>query len=99
MVSDSAPNIRDAGSSDPDEDEDEDDGPMYDDRIPIVFNTREKEILRRVMGKWWRLAGIKGSPKLCDELGYGDFQVNWTKAIAPRLEGRIKEVGDGVDKK
>ena len=78
---------------DPDVDEDEDDGPMYDSRVPIQFSEREKQILRKVMKKWWRVAGLKGTPKLCDELGGGEFQVNWTKAIAPRLEGRIREVG------
>jgi 5'-nucleotidase len=80
-------------SEDPDVDEDEDDGPMYDSRVPIQFSEREKQILRKVMKKWWRVAGLKGTPKLCDELGGGEFQVNWTKAIAPRLEGRIREVG------
>lgn len=81
---------------DPDIDEDEDDGPLYDTRIPIRFNEREKEVIRKVMRKWWRITGLKGAPKLCDELDGGEFQVNWTKAIAPRLEGRIKEVGPGV---
>jgi hypothetical protein len=83
-------------SEDPDVDEDEDDGPMYDSRVPIQFTERQTELIRRVMRKWWRLAGLKGNPNLCDELGGGEFQVNWTKAIAPRLEGRIKEVGPGV---
>jgi hypothetical protein len=78
---------------DPDADEDEDDGPMYDDSVPIRFDERQVEIVRRVMRKWWRLAGLKHSPNLCDELGGKEFVVNWTKAIAPRLEGRIREVG------
>jgi 5'-nucleotidase len=78
---------------DPDADEDEDDGPMYDDSVPIRFNEREKEVVRKVMRKWWRIAGLKNEPKLCDELDVKEFAVNWTKAIAPRLEGRIKEVG------
>jgi 5'-nucleotidase len=81
---------------DPDIDEDEDDGPMYDSRVPIQFSDKQTEIIRRVMKKWWRVAGLKGSPTACDELGGGEFQVNWTKAIAPRLEGRIKEVGPEV---
>ncbi|KAL6708949.1 hypothetical protein ACN47E_002076 [Coniothyrium glycines] len=83
-------------SEDPDVDEDEDDGPMFDSRVPIQFTERQAEIVRKVMRKWWRVAGLKGSPKLCDELGDGEFRINWTKAIAPRLEGRIKEVGPGV---
>jgi 5'-nucleotidase len=78
---------------DPDADEDEDDGPMYDDSVPIRFNEREKEVVRRVMRKWWRVAGLKNEPNLCDELDVKEFAVNWTKAIAPRLEGRIREIG------
>jgi 5'-nucleotidase len=61
---------------------------------PITFSQHEKEIIRKVMKKWWRLAGLKDDPKVCDELGQKEFVVNWTKAIAPRLEGRIKEVGE-----
>jgi 5'-nucleotidase len=85
-------------SSDPDADEDEDDGPLYDEAAakPIQFSDRQIEMVRRVMRKWWRVAGLKGNPELCDELGGGEFQVNWTKAIAPRLEGRIKDVGPSV---
>lgn len=84
-------------TSDPDADEDEDDGPLYNDTTkPIRFSDREVDMIRRVMRKWWRVAGLKGSPKLCDELDGGEFQVNWTKAIAPRLEGRIKDVGPDV---
>lgn len=79
--------------SDPDADEDEDDGAIYDDSVPIRFNEQQLEVVRRVMRKWWRLAGLKHTPKLCDERGGDEFVVNWTKAIAPRLEGRIKEVG------
>jgi 5'-nucleotidase len=81
---------------DPDIDEDEDDGPMYDSRVPIQFSDKQTEMIRRVMKKWWRVAGLKGNPKACDELGNTEFTVNWTKAIAPRLEGRIREVGPGV---
>lgn len=83
-------------TEDPDEDEDEDDGPMYDFRVPIQFSQRELEVIRKVMRKWWRVAKLQGAPKTCDELGGSEFQVNWTKAIAPRLEGRIKEVGSGA---
>jgi len=81
---------------DPDADEDEDDGPMYDSRVPIQFTEFQKEVIRKVMRKWWRVAGLKGASNPCDELDGGEFQVNWTKAIAPRLEGRIREVGAGV---
>ncbi|KAF2271593.1 5'-nucleotidase-like protein [Westerdykella ornata] len=78
-----------------DENEDEEDGAEYDDNQPIKFSERECDLLRRVMNKWWRLAGLKGSPRLCDALGGEELQVNWTRAIAPRLEGRIREVKAG----
>ena len=50
---------------------------------------RELLIMRKVMKKWWRLAGLSGHPNLADEQGE-EFGVHWTKAIAPQLEGRIK---------
>lgn len=84
-------------SEDPDKDEDEDDGAEYDASVPIKFSDKQVETVRKVMRKWWRIAGLKGSPKACDELNCDEFQVNWTKAIAPRLEGRIKEVGPGIE--
>lgn len=83
-------------TEDPDAEEDEDDGAVYDDSVPIAFTDRQVEVVRKVMRKWWRVAGLKGNPVPCDELGGGEFQVNWTKAIAPHLEGRIVEVGKGV---
>ncbi|KAF2178226.1 5'-nucleotidase [Zopfia rhizophila CBS 207.26] len=66
--------------------------------VPMPLTKREHElvIIRKVMRKWWRLAKLPGHPNLCDELGEGEFQVNWTKAVAPRLEGRIKEVKVGA---
>ena len=50
----------------------------------------EKELLimRKVIRKWWRLAGLKGHPNMCAEQGE-EFGVPWTRGIAPRLEGRI----------
>jgi 5'-nucleotidase len=93
VVRSTGPDQTNNASDDPDADDDEDDGPMYDDSVPIRFDERQTEMVRRVMRKWWRLAGLKHSPNLCDELDGKEFVVNWTKAIAPRLEGRIKEVG------
>ncbi|RMZ73794.1 5 -nucleotidase [Pyrenophora seminiperda CCB06] len=80
-------------TEDPDAEEDEDDGALYDESVPISFTDKQVDVVRRVMRKWWRLAGLKGNPVPCDELGGEEFMVNWTKAIAPRLEGRIREVG------
>lgn len=76
--------------ADPDTDEED-----YDGSEPIRFNPRELQVLRRSMRKWWRLAGLKGTPRCADELGEGELNVDWTKAIAPRLEGRIREVKRG----
>ncbi|USW49293.1 Putative 5'-Nucleotidase/apyrase, metallo-dependent phosphatase, 5'-Nucleotidase domain superfamily [Septoria linicola] len=53
---------------------------------------RELAIKRKVMRKWWRLAGLPGNPRMVEQKG-DEFAVAWTKGIAPRLEGRIKIVG------
>jgi 5'-nucleotidase len=49
--------------------------------VPTHVTDRERElvIMRKVMSKWWRIAGLPGHPQLCDELGDGEFAVNWTK--------------------
>lgn len=64
---------------------------------PVSRRQREATLARKVMRRWWRLAKIPGSPSVADELGEGEFTINWTKAVAPRLEGRIKEVKATVD--
>ena len=73
---------------DPDTDEED-----YDDSELIKFDARELVVLRKSMAKWWRLAGLKGTPKCADEIGETELRVDWTRAIAPRVEGRITEVG------
>lgn len=40
---------------------------------------RELSIVRQVMRKWRRLAGLKGQAKCCDSLGEDEFQVDWTR--------------------
>jgi 5'-nucleotidase len=62
---------------------------------PIAFTERETYVLRRAMAKWWRLAGLKGSARLCDEVG-AEGGVSWAMGIAPRVEGRIVAVGGEV---
>jgi hypothetical protein len=52
---------------------------------------KELKIMRKVFEKWARLADVER--KLADELNEDDFEVDWTSAIAPRLEGRITMVG------
>lgn len=53
---------------------------------------RELMLKRRVVRKWWRLAGLTGHPSMCEEQGH-EFGVHWAKGICPRLEGRIRIVG------
>ena len=74
----------------PDESEDEHSETEPVPTVPTVLTDRERElaIMRRVTRKWWRLAGLKGHPGLCDELGEGEFMANWTKA-SRRSEIRI----------
>ncbi|KAK7894335.1 hypothetical protein LTR67_006096 [Exophiala xenobiotica] len=59
-------------------------------QVPDKWNDRELSIIRKVMRKWRRLAGLKGESKCCDRMDEEELQVDWTRAIAPRLEGRIK---------
>ncbi|KAI6789456.1 5'-nucleotidase [Hortaea werneckii] len=70
----------------------DDDSPRAD--IPAVgaFHSKQEReliVMRKVMRKWWRIAGLKGHPSMCEEAG-DDFGVHWTKGISPRLEGRIR---------
>ena len=53
---------------------------------------RELVLMRKVMRKWWRLAGLPGHPAMCEEVN-DDFGLHWAKGICPRLEGRIRMVG------
>jgi hypothetical protein len=56
---------------------------------------RQLRIMRTVMRKWRRVAGLPGHADMCEQKG-DEFAVPWTRGIAPRLEGRIRMVGDGV---
>lgn len=58
----------------------------------VGLHERRAVVVRKVVRKWMRLAGLRGGPTAADPLGEGEMSVNWTKAIAPRLEGRIKMV-------
>ncbi len=54
----------------------------------------ELAIMRRVFGKWSRRAGVKSAA--CDSLPEEECEVGWTRAIAPRVEGRIRNVGESA---
>jgi 5'-nucleotidase len=79
----------DGAQQDPDTD---DEDYEYDDSELIRFNEHELGLLRKITRKWWRLAGLKNTPKCADEVGKEELRVDWTSAIAPRIEGRIKEI-------
>ncbi|KAK3986826.1 Metallo-dependent phosphatase-like protein [Cladorrhinum sp. PSN332] len=49
---------------------------------------RELAIMRRVFRKWCRLAGVNDD-RACDGLTGDGAGVDWTQAIAPKVEGRI----------
>jgi 5'-nucleotidase len=55
-------------------DDDDDQEPAFH----IVAQERKLELARKVLRKWRRLAGLNDA-QLCDELGEGEFHVNWTK--------------------
>ncbi|KAJ9634815.1 hypothetical protein H2204_006048 [Knufia peltigerae] len=47
--------------------------------IPSKWSDDEIRIIRQVMRKWRRLAGLKGHSKCCDNMSEEEFQVDWTK--------------------
>lgn len=55
---------------------------MHEDELEdIKFTEQERILVRKVMRKWWRLAGLtrKGHPDTCDTIGEEEFNVDWTK--------------------
>ncbi|KAK3389763.1 Metallo-dependent phosphatase-like protein [Podospora didyma] len=53
---------------------------------------RELRIMRKFLGLWCKKAGVQA--KMCDSLEGGEGSVPWTRAISPRVEGRIQMVGE-----
>ncbi|KXX82214.1 Mannosylglucosyl-3-phosphoglycerate phosphatase [Madurella mycetomatis] len=80
------PKLRQRRSAAPGEEEEEEEEARRD----CQRLDRELSIMRRVFRKWCRLAGVED--KTCDNLTEGEFEVAWTKAVAPRVEGRIQMV-------
>ena len=61
----------------------------------VEVDDRELSVLRRIFKKWCRLAGVRG--RACDDLKDDEVDGLWTKAVAPKVEGRITIVkGKGV---
>ncbi|KAK0622056.1 Metallo-dependent phosphatase-like protein [Bombardia bombarda] len=48
---------------------------------------RELTVMRRAFKKWCRLTGVHA--KACDAMKGEEYEVDWTNAIAPQVEGRI----------
>ena len=46
---------------------------------------RELHLIRKVIRKWWRLAGLKGHPSCCDTMDDGEFKVDWTRVSGDRI--------------
>lgn len=70
-----------------------------DESIPLACirqtaSERDLHIMRKYSRKWWRLAGLPGHPDLVDGDGGDDDGVSWAMGIAPRVEGRIRIVGE-----
>lgn len=71
--------------------DDEDDEADGENLEAFEVDERELSIMRRVIKKWCRLAKVHA--KACDGLNEGEFEVQWTKAVSPQVEGRIVRVG------
>ncbi|KAL9055936.1 MAG: hypothetical protein Q9162_003232 [Coniocarpon cinnabarinum] len=88
-------------SHNPDDSEDEGDNTLH--QTPSVGDRRDREfmIMRKVLRKWFRLAGLQGHPGISGPHAEvsEEFQVEmgWTKAISPRVEGRITVLGSGPE--
>lgn len=61
------------------EESDDDEQPVSPVSPQVSRKIREVELIRKVMNKWWRLAGVNGNPTVCDEQREEELNVNWTK--------------------
>ncbi|KAF4507812.1 hypothetical protein G6O67_004273 [Ophiocordyceps sinensis] len=76
-----------------DDDDDDHFDHVHQDEGPDNGDTTDKMdcevlLLRKFWNRWARKAGVKAG--VCDGMKEGEFDVDWTRVIAPRLEGRIK---------
>ena len=80
----------------------EDEGDHSLKQTPSVGDAKDRELLimRKVLRKWFRLAGLDGHPGISGPHAQVqeefEVEVGWTKAIAPRVEGRIVRLENGV---
>jgi len=62
----------------------------------ISAHDRRKILARKACRKWWKAVGMKGHPGTVDdeaEEDWGKGGAEWTRGIAPKVEGRIVMVG------
>ncbi|KAM0326577.1 hypothetical protein ACHAQA_006446 [Verticillium albo-atrum] len=81
---------RPAESDEEDEDERGGQGILHD-ADDMASIDLELLLMRKFFGRWAKKIGVFG--KAVDPLVEGDFTVDWTRVIAPVLEGRIRMVG------
>ncbi|KAL3298516.1 5'-nucleotidase [Colletotrichum asianum] len=67
-----------------------DESDTEDEADTIAQVDMEMLIMRKFFAKWAKAAGVKA--EVCDPLREGEFTVDWTRVIAPVLEGRIKMI-------
>ncbi|KAK4188899.1 putative 5'-nucleotidase precursor [Podospora australis] len=83
-------------AEDDSDDFDEEDAPSEEEkrRAEAAKLDRELRVMRTYFRKWCRLVGVDDGKDACDGLKDEDLgEVSWTRAIAPKVEGRIVMVG------
>ncbi|KAG5971277.1 hypothetical protein E4U55_001286 [Claviceps digitariae] len=55
----------------------------------------EMLLMRKFWARWARKAGVRAQDTVCEPLRDEDCAVDWTRLIAPVVEGRIRMVGSG----
>ena len=99
----SNPKVVASEASEHDTDDSEDEGDYSLTQTPSVGDVKDRQlrIMRQVLRKWFRLAGLKGHPGISGSQApvQEEFHVEmgWTKAISPRVEGRIVVLGSGPE--
>ena len=89
-----APTVKDTKEGKYLDDSDDEEHTMVPDQDVEEVRDQERRmrIMRQVVNKWVRIAGVS-QPSSCDNLREGEFDVEWTRAISPRVEGRIRVIG------
>ncbi|KAK4202335.1 putative 5'-nucleotidase precursor [Triangularia verruculosa] len=73
------------------EDDSSDEEPPDEDvhRTEVRDCDRELRVMRKFFRKWCRLVGVDDGRDCAEGLKDGEGEVSWTRAIKPKLEGRI----------